>query len=208
MALSFYITVIIAISLILCLFFSAKETCDRGYNVDCILGFRHRYLVRRLQEEPNYYYTTTDKSVLGAMNPEAGIGNPLKGLTTSPVWTGPSTPVNLPTSLEFHYVGLNEVLIGDNVFDWSVLDKTLNDAASRYKHVIWRLYCHYPGRALAVPQYLLDRNIQIVDGSPNYNDETLLLAFEQFIIALGSRYDGHKSLAFIQMGLLGYWYVY
>lgn len=158
---------------------------------------------RRLQTTD--YYFTIDKSVLGTANPDVSIGNPLRGLMTSPAWTGTQTPSTLPTSLEFYYFGLDEIMVGSNQFDWSVLDNVLKGAASRYKHVIWRVYCHYPGRSLGVPEYLLDQGIDIDDGSPVYDDVKLLTALEQFIKALGARYDGHKSLAFIQLGLLGYW---
>ena len=160
---------------------------------------------RTLQQE--YKYVITDPSILGEIDVDVTIGNPLKGLLSSPDWTGPTTPNVLPSSLEFYYVGLDEVMIGYNEFNWNVLDMTLRDAAKRYKHVIWRVYCHYPGRKLAIPQYLIDQNIPIIDDSPQYDDPVLLEAFKQFIIALGNRYDGHKSLAFIQLGLLGYWYV-
>lgn len=175
--------------------------------------------IRRISFEPNlvqdrslqttdgdeYYFTLTDKSILGSTNPYVSIGNPLKGLITSPAWTGSTTPPRLPTSLEFYYFGLDEIMIGYNKFDWSALDKVLQEAASRYKHVIWRVYCHYPGRPLAVPKYLIDQGIDIDFGSPVYDDVKLLTALQQFIQALGARYDGHKSLAFIQLGLLGYW---
>lgn len=165
-------------------------------------------LDRNLQtaNDGDYYYTITDRSILGSTNPDVAAGNPLKGLVTSPAWTGPTTPAMLPTSLEFYYFGLNEIMIGNNKFDWSVLDKVLMEAAGRYKHVIWRVYCHYPGRALAVPKFIIDQGLDIdSDGSPFYEDAALLTALEQFIKALGARYDGHKSLAFVQLGLLGYW---
>jgi hypothetical protein len=170
-------------------------------------SFQVQYLdkYRRLQANKGYYYTITDVSILGSINPEAAIGNPLKGLMSSPDWTGSSTPNDLPSSLEFYYVALDRIMIEDDTFDWSLLDKTLSDAADRYKHVIWRVYCHYPGRPLAVPKYLLHKGVDLVDGSPNYNDPIFHDALEKFIRAFGSRYDGHKSLAFIQMGLLGYW---
>jgi hypothetical protein len=163
---------------------------------------------RNLQttNDGDYYYTITDKSILGSTNPDVAAGNPLKGLVTSPAWTGPTTPAMLPTSLEFYYFGLDEIMIGNNKFDWSVLDKVLMEAAGRYKHVIWRVYCHYPGRPLAVPKHVIDQGLDIdSNGSPLYDDVTLLIALEQFIMALGARYDGHKSLAFVQLGLLGYW---
>ena len=178
-----------------------------GRPIRRILSESFSVLDRNLQatDDSGYYFTLTDKSILGSANPDVAVGNPLKGLVTSPAWTGPKTPTKLPTSLEFYYFGLDEIMIGNNRFDWDVLDNVLKEAASRYKHVIWRVYCHYPGRPLAVPEYLLDQGVDIDFGSPVYDDAKLLVALEQFIKALGARYDGHKSLAFVQLGLLGYW---
>jgi hypothetical protein len=158
----------------------------------------------------NYYYSTKDASVLGAANPDAAIRNPLKGLLTSPLWTGGNTPDSVPSSLEFYYFGLDEIMRGNNDFDWTVLDKSIADAESRNNHVIWRVFCHYPGQPLRVPQFLIDAGVSLVttasDGvSPQYDDPILLEAFQQFIAAFGAKYDGHKTVGFIQLGLLGKW---
>jgi hypothetical protein len=161
------------------------------------------------------YHSITDVQTLGATNFDAAVGNPLKGLLTSPRWVGASTAASssIPSTLEFYYIGLDEIMTGWNQFDWSVLDQTLRDAAARKKHVIWRVYCHYPGQRLRIPPFLLTGStgttiklVNIADGvSPQYDDPLLLKAFEQFIAALGQRYDGHKSIAFLQQGLLGKW---
>ena len=95
-------------------------------------------------------------------------------------------------------------------FQWQVLDHALSRARAQRKHVILRVYLHYPGQPLRVPQFLLDHPIPLVtliDGetSPQYDDPILLAALQQFIVALGSNYDGHASLAFVQLGLLGKW---
>ena len=74
-------------------------------------------------------------------------------------------------------------------------------------HVILHLYLHYPGQSLRVPQFLLNHPIPLltlIDSGtlPQYDDPILLVALQQFIVALGSNYDGHVSLAFLQLGLL------
>lgn len=176
------------------------------------VGSLRRALASSSSSSSTYYYEVSDVTVLGSANPDAAMGNPLKGLFTSPRWTGGNTTDSIPSTLEFYYIGLDEIMVGNNQFDWSVLDATLADAASRYKHVIWRVFCHFPGSPLRVPQYLIDAGTALVtthDGSlsPQYDDPILLQAFKQFIAALGQRYDGHTSLGFIQLGLLGYWYV-
>jgi hypothetical protein len=156
------------------------------------------------QEATSYYYSVSGSAFLGAPNADAAVGNPLKGLLTSPRWT--STPAaSIPSSLEFYYIGWNELMFGANQFNWTVLDNALAAAARRWNHVIPRVYCHYPGQPLAIPQYLLDVGIPILGESPQYDNPILLAAFDQFIAAFGRRYDGHKSLAFVQLGLLGYW---
>jgi hypothetical protein len=165
---------------------------------------------RSRRQLASYYYSTSSKAILGEANPDAAIGNPLKGLLTSPRWTGNKTPQTVPSSLEFYYIGFDEIMNGSNQFNWTVLDTSLSDAAARNNHVIWRVFCHYPGQPLRVPQYLIDAGVKLVpisDGtvSPQYDDPILLKAFQQFIASLGKRYDGHKSLGFIQLGLLGYW---
>lgn len=176
----------------------------------------HRYLtwfndmVSNVGFGMSSYHTITDAKTLGATNYDAAVGNPLKGLLTSPRWVGGDIPDNVPSTLEFYYIGLDEIMTGWNQFDWTVLENTLRDAASRKTHVIWRIFCHYPGQRLRVPKFLIDAGIKLVslsDGgvSPQYDDPTLLRAFELFIAALGERYDGHRSLAFIQLGLLGKW---
>jgi hypothetical protein len=169
--------------------------------------------LRRLDNAPPafYYYNTSDPAILGKTRRKAAIGNPLKGLLTSPRWLSDDTPeFTVPSSLEFYYIGWDEIVQGERQFDWTVLDETLANAASRSNHVIWRIFCHYPGQSLRVPKYLIDAGIELVDThdageSPQYDDPLLLEAFEHFIAAFGKRYDGHKSLAFIQLGLLGYW---
>jgi Malectin domain len=164
---------------------------------------------RRLAETP--YYETTSAAILGSVNPDAAIGNPLRGLHTSPQWTnGNFHQYSIPSTLEFHYIGMDNIMTGNNTFSWTVLDNTVVAAASRNNHVIWRVYVDYPGSPLALPQFLVNANVTLVprsDGgvSPQYDDPTLLLAFRQLITAIGARYDGHKSIAYIQLGLLGKW---
>lgn len=41
--------------------------------------------------------------------------------------------------------------------------------------------------------------------TPDYGNETLLKALTQFVRALGKKYDGDRRIAFIHLGLLGFW---
>ena len=49
------------------------------------------------------YHTVTD---LGQPNPDAALGNPMRGLMESPDYTWPPYDSQVPLSLEFYYVGM------------------------------------------------------------------------------------------------------
>jgi hypothetical protein len=51
------------------------------------------------------YYHTVTASTLGSPNPDAAIGNPLKGLVESPIYMPPPYKPNLPLTVEFYYLG-------------------------------------------------------------------------------------------------------
>lgn len=117
---------------------------------------------------------------------------------------------------EFTYVGVDEVMFADpdvvgveQAFDWTALEVAMNNTAGRNKHVVPRFHLHYPGEPLRVPQYLLDAGIELRyhdnDVSPYYGDEKLLYAIEQFLKAYGDKYDGDKRIAFVQVGMIGFW---
>jgi hypothetical protein len=168
--------------------------------------------------EKLYYYSTFD---LGYENPDATAGNPLKGLLGSPGFINFDwSATSIDASMEYYYVGLDELMkanpdvVGDDAaFDWTPLENRLEGAASRNRHVVFTVICHYPGNPLNVPQYLLDAGLKLLyypdflggGTSPDYSDPILLEALRQFITALGARYDGDYRIGFLQLGLLGFW---
>jgi hypothetical protein len=56
-----------------------------------------------------------------------------------------------------------------------------------------------------LPPHLQDLPLTDTNGgpSPNYGDPRVLRALEQYIVALGDRYDGDKRIGAIHVGLLG-----
>lgn len=62
---------------------------------------------RNLQSENAPYYHNLTTWTLGRPNPDAAIGNPLKGLVESPIYTWPPYTADIPLALEFYYVGKN-----------------------------------------------------------------------------------------------------
>ncbi|MBX9851263.1 MAG: DUF4832 domain-containing protein [Cytophagaceae bacterium] len=137
--------------------------------------------------------------------------NPLKGLI--PAFLTPIS--NFPHSMEFFYIALSDVMKGMNNFDWAPFESELNRVSSQGKQAIFRFYIDYPGRPTAIPQFLIDGGLKTynyndhgnneISIAPNYKDSTLIKAFENFIFALGAKYDGDPRIAYITGGLYGFW---
>jgi len=104
---------------------------------------------------------------------------------------------------------------GPKEFDWTLIEKTLEEVNGRGNQLIFRVYCEYPGKELEIPQFLIDAGVKVttwtnssnaeVSYTPDYNDKTLRKALESLIIAMGNKYDGDPRVAFITAGLLGSW---
>ena len=163
-----------------------------------------RRKTQQLTRQP--YYRTSD---LGAPNVDAAIGNPLKGLAGGPRYSQNSPlPSSVPSAIEFYNVGFDEIMIGNNLFNWTVHEKLLQESASRKMHAVLSVFIHWPGRELRLAPHL--RDIPLFDTanggkSPNYGEARLLTALEQFIVAWGKRSDGDTRIAAIHVGLLGFW---
>jgi hypothetical protein len=163
---------------------------------------------RRVQVDPIPYYSTNDVTILGAPNFTAGIGNPLKGLAGGPRYSKTSPlPNKVPLAIEFYNIGLDEIMIGSNLFNWTLHDKFIKESASRMMHVVISVYIHWPGKPLRLPPHLSDIPLYDTDNglSPNYGEPRLVNAMKQFIVAWGKRIDGDTRVAAIHIGLLGFW---
>jgi hypothetical protein len=108
---------------------------------------------------------------------------------------------------------MKEVMKDFNTFDWEVLDGLLAGAASRCKHVALSFFIHWPNSLeLQLPDFLVDCGVAMFptdattgDSSPDYQNPDLLIAMEQFIRALGRRYDGDRRLLTVHISLVGFW---
>ena len=105
-------------------------------------------------------------------------------------------------------LGNPDVVGEEDAFDWAPLEGYLSGTASRNSHAVFRVYMHFPGQALRVPQYLNDAGVNYNGGEPDYESPILQEALVQFIDALAARYDGDTRIFAIQAGLLGKWYVW
>jgi hypothetical protein len=164
-----------------------------------------------------FFSTTSPSSYLPAMNLAAGAGNPYKGINTSPWFYAFGPKENIPYSIDFYYIPLNKIMIGnpatlgDAAFNKTYLENILQGSRDRAKHVIPRVYLEYPGQATGVPQFLIDGGLQFsysgdkVSKSPDYNDTNLHNALQSYIAWFGKNYDGDYRIAFIELRLLGFW---
>lgn len=138
--------------------------------------------------------------------------NPLRGLVP---YVSSSGRAQFPHSMEFRYFSLRDVMKGPDVFDWTIIEKTLVEVNGRGNQLIFRIYCEYPGKELAIPQFLIDTGVKVmkwtnssnghVSHTPDYSDKTFQKALGSFITAMGNKYDGDSRIAFITAGLLGSW---
>jgi hypothetical protein len=136
------------------------------------------------------------------------LDNPLKG------WC-PYTDageINQPYSMVFQYVPWSKLEPREGDFQFEAWEKSWNVDAARDKHIIFRVFVDYPSLPSGLPAWLRTAGVNEVayqehggGVSPDYNDPKLVAAMERFIDALGKRYNKHPRIAFIQLGLLGFW---
>ena len=142
------------------------------------------------------------------------IDNPLKGLVP---YAG-DVRNKFPHSMEFGYLNLSDLMTGPSTFEWTKLERLLNDVASLGHQTIFRVVVEYPGQPSGVPKYLLSQGLKLIqypdpDSSdknayretPDYKDPRLQDALVAFIKAAGKKYDGDARIAYITAGLLGCW---
>ncbi|MBL9126291.1 MAG: DUF4832 domain-containing protein [Verrucomicrobiales bacterium] len=140
--------------------------------------------------------------------------NPLEGFVPY-AGQGPA----FPHSLEFGYLPLAALMTGPNEFDWTALERLLDDVASRGCQSVFRIYLEYPRKPSGVPRYLIAAGLRMrtwtntntqplppaLDHTPDYEDPRLRAALVSFVGALGARYDGDPRIGFVTAGLLGTW---
>ena len=118
-----------------------------------------------------------------------------------------------PHSVEWAYFPLSAVMPAANEFDFdSEFAKALDEIAGRRHQAALRFYLDYPAKPTGVPQFLIDGGLKMNayddyggGRSPDYSDENLIVALESFIAAFGERFDGDPRIAFVTLGLLGFW---
>lgn len=129
--------------------------------------------------------------------------------------------VNDNYSMEWFYVSFSSLEPQQGVFDWSPIEKKLNEISARGNQAAFRVYLNYPGHkeekdGSAVPNWVWDMGIKkmLYDDRlfadydcivPDYTDDRLIEILCDFIEKFGEKYDGDVRIAYITAGLLGQW---
>lgn len=209
------------------------EVCENNLNLSLVEGFEFGYNPQANPTNEIYIDSisrwsasestlapdwATPSNTFNLNYTAAPIDNPLKGFlpfSESVEW---QIDNQMPYSMEYFYIPLNDIMTNFNEYDWSTLESRIDDIASRGNQAIFRVYLDYPNRPSGIPQFLLDLGLETKDYSynsnlgpegtsvsPDYNDKNLSTALQQFIEALGNKYDGDPRIGFIQAGLIGFW---
>ncbi|GAA2399205.1 hypothetical protein Cme02nite_08050 [Catellatospora methionotrophica] len=172
-------------------------------------------------------------AVLAALTLAAGTPAVARPAPTAPQWTPltyTSAPADnplkgfmpyagsyqtFPYSMEWFYLPVRDVMTGPQQFRWDAVERQLNAIAARGHQAVFRFYLDYPGKPTGIPQYLLDQGLAThayddfgnngVSVAPDYSDPRLVSAVQNFITALGRRYDGDPRIGFLTLGLIGFW---
>ncbi len=137
------------------------------------------------------------------------------------LWTDNDNAAKNPDAiaLEYRYCGYNEVVQANGEYDWSTIDKVLEEIASRNHQAILRFHFVYVGQETTVPEFIRTRpgyeetvgtsekkKTHFCDwSSKELQDFTL-----EFYTKLAQRYDSDPRIAFLQtgFGLWGEFHIY
>ncbi|MAR08476.1 MAG: hypothetical protein CL681_00705 [Blastopirellula sp.] len=136
------------------------------------------------------------------------LDNPLKGWCP---YINAGT-IRQPYSMIFQYISWRELEPTEGDYRFEDWERQWNIEAARGKHVIFRVYVDYPKKPSGLPDWLRNAGVKETayteyggGKSPDYNDPRMIAGMERLIAALGRRYNGNPRIAFIQLGLLGFW---
>jgi hypothetical protein len=136
------------------------------------------------------------------------LDNPLKGWCPYPN----AGNIRQPYSMVFQYISWRELEPVEGQFRFEEWEQTWNTEAAAGKHIIFRVYIDYPKKPSGLPEWLRAAGVRETAYtdyggglSPDYNDPRMLAGMERLIAALGKRYNADPRVAFIQLGLLGFW---
>ncbi|MFK7768430.1 MAG: beta-galactosidase [Mariniblastus sp.] len=119
-------------------------------------------------------------------------------------------------SLEYRYCGYNEVVNSKGEYDFSILDRMLDEISKRNHQAVLRFNFCYVGKETTVPEFILNRSdyeetIGKSEGKKthfcDWSNQALQEFTLEFYTKLAERYDNDPRIAFLQTGF-GLWAEY
>ncbi len=155
---------------------------------------------------PPFRFSPSPDSSLAVHNLTEGaapVDNPLKGILYW--WYKNDNPDLKPTpfSMEWHYFGLGDLMIGPDSYDWEPMEEFLDQVAAHGRQACLRISTNISFGGKDIPAFLQD--LPLTDGNLPYDNPRVITAFTNFIKAFGAKYDGDPRIGFITMGLVGKW---
>ena len=166
--------------------------------------------------EPEPEPTPVEEAVRVPFQAEITHVQPMTGIV---LWNTSGSVKKDYVQLEYSYMLYNDVCKEKDVFDWTPMDKLLEQVAARGHQAVVRFRYTYPGYASAVPDYIkkMDGYEAIwakADGRsredteyPDWRCEELRRFHLEFHRRFAERYDKDPRLAFVETGF-GHWAEY
>ncbi|MBR2226610.1 MAG: DUF4832 domain-containing protein [Bacteroidales bacterium] len=166
--------------------------------------------------EPEPEPTPVEEAVRVSFQSEITHVQPMTGIV---LWNTSGSVKKDYVQLEYSYMLYNDVCKEKDVFDWTPMDKLLEQVAARGHQAVVRFRYTYPGYASAVPDYIkkMDGYEAIwakADGRsredteyPDWRCEELRRFHMEFHRRFAERYDKDPRLAFVETGF-GHWAEY
>ncbi len=132
------------------------------------------------------------------------------------LWTDNERAVTDAIQLEFRYCGYNEVVDATGEYNFSKIDRILDEVAARKHQAILRFYFEYVGKPTTVPDFIKRRadykeTVGISEGKKTHFSDWSNSALQDFTIdfytKLAARYDVDPRIAFLETGF-GLWAEY
>ena len=161
-------------------------------------------------EQPEVSYADFERV---ALKSEIQNVQPMTGIV---LWNTHSKVNTNNIQLEYSYMLYNDVCKEQGVYDWTPMDKLLEQAASRGHQVVVRFRYTYVGKSCAVPDYIKAwPGYEEMKGQsegrttyfPDWRCEELQRFHLEFHQKFAERYDKDPRLAFVQTGF-GLWAEY
>jgi len=151
---------------------------------------------------------TTERTIQLPAGP-GPLDNPLKGWCTY-TFAG---QLHQPYSFVYRYVTWKELEPTEGNYQFAQWEKKAwDDPMSKGKPVVIRVDIDYPGSPSGIPDWLLAKGLKTRHytdygggNSPDYDNPDLVDGLEKLIAAMGQRYDHNPRVAFVALGLLGFW---